>query len=64
MENHLTYLERREKYHGLGFYLEKGFEAIYCDMMQMWDRVKVSDLDYPDFAQRLHFVVDYKDRHF
>ena len=67
MENHIIYLfrEKRENYHGLGFCLEQGLEAMHHDMMQMWDRVKVSDLDHPDFAQRLlDFVVAYKDRHF
>ena len=67
MENHIIYLfrEKRENYHGLGFCLEQGFEAIHHDILQEWDRVKVSDLDHLDSAQRLlDFVVAHTDRHF
>ena len=36
---------------------------MYRDMMQEWDRVKISDPDYPDFAKRLlDFVVAYNAR--
>ena len=66
VEHHLVdfFREMEDSKHGLGWYSEQAFEAMHYDMLQEWERVKISDHNHPDFgAKLLKFVLGYNARH-
>lgn len=66
VEHHLSdfFKEMGEAKYGLGWYSEQSFEAMHHDMMQEWERVKISDPNHPDFGPKLlKFVLGYNARH-
>ena len=65
VEHHIVdLLKKKKEEHGLGWWSEQSFEAMHCDIKKEWERVKISDPNHPDFAERLlSFVTRYNARH-
>ena len=65
IEHHIVdFIKLKGEEHGLGWWSEQAFESMHSDMKKEWNSVKISDLNHPDFPERLlNFVIRYNSKH-